>query len=138
MKKVLLSAFVTSAIIFTGCAPVKTAVNFPVPRTDAAFVSKATEDKFDLMTDSKETYGKETVSGLSVISTFDINITEMTTHCESAPNWGSPLFTAKVTISVAKSMDLDKVKLAIEDITDDLMVEIENRLIRRAERMCRE
>ncbi|WP_412971207.1 glycine cleavage system protein R [Glaciecola sp. MF2-115] len=61
----------------------------------------------------------------SVLKTFDINITEMTTNCESAPNWGSPLFTAKVTISVAKSMDLDKVKLAIEDITDDLMVEIE-------------
>jgi glycine cleavage system regulatory protein len=61
----------------------------------------------------------------STLKSFDINILEMTTQCESAPNWGSSLFTAKVTISVAKSMDLDKVKLAIEDITDDLMVEIE-------------
>lgn len=61
----------------------------------------------------------------SALKTFDINICEMTTQCESAPNWGSPLFTAKVTISVAKTLDLDMVKDAIEDITDDLMVEIE-------------
>jgi glycine cleavage system regulatory protein len=61
----------------------------------------------------------------STLKTFDINIIEMTTQCESAPNWGSPLFSAKVTVSVAKSMDLDNVKSAIEDITDDLMVEIE-------------
>lgn len=61
----------------------------------------------------------------STLKTFDINITEMTTQCESAPNWGSPLFTAKVTVSMAQSMDLDNIKSAIEDITDDLMVEIE-------------
>jgi glycine cleavage system regulatory protein len=62
----------------------------------------------------------------STLKTFDINIIEMTTKCESAPNWGSPLFTAKVIISVSPQMDLDNVKLAIEDITDDLMVEIES------------
>jgi glycine cleavage system regulatory protein len=62
----------------------------------------------------------------STLKTFDINIIEMTTQCESAPNWGSPLFTAKVIISVSPQMDLDNVKLAIEDITDDLMVEIES------------
>jgi glycine cleavage system regulatory protein len=62
----------------------------------------------------------------STLKTFEINIIEMTTQCESAPNWGSPLFTAKVIISVSPQMDLDNVKLAIEDITDDLMVEIES------------
>jgi glycine cleavage system regulatory protein len=62
----------------------------------------------------------------STLKTFDINIIEMTTKCESAPNWGSPLFTAKVIISISPQMDLDNVKLAIEDITDDLMVEIES------------
>nr|WP_297348159.1 ACT domain-containing protein [uncultured Glaciecola sp.] len=61
----------------------------------------------------------------STLKTFDINIIEMTTQCESAPNWGSPLFTAKVIVSISPQMDLDNVKLAIEDITDDLMVEIE-------------
>lgn len=61
----------------------------------------------------------------STLKSFDINIVEMTTRCESAPNWGSPIFTAKVVVSVSPQMDLDKVKLAIEDITDDLMVEIE-------------
>jgi glycine cleavage system regulatory protein len=61
----------------------------------------------------------------STLKTFDINIIEMTTQCESAPNWGSPLFTAKVIVSVSHQLDLDNVKLAIEDITDDLMVEIE-------------
>lgn len=62
----------------------------------------------------------------STLKTFDINIIEMSTKCESAPNWGSPLFTAKVIISVSPKMDLDSVKLAMENITDDLMVEIES------------
>jgi glycine cleavage system regulatory protein len=61
----------------------------------------------------------------STLKTFDINIIEMTTQCESAPNWGSPLFTAKVIVSVSHQLDVDNVKLAIEDIADDLMVEIE-------------
>jgi glycine cleavage system regulatory protein len=61
----------------------------------------------------------------STLKTFDINIIEMTTQCESAPNWGNPLFTAKIIVSISPKMDLDNIKLAIEDITDDLMVEIE-------------
>ncbi len=61
----------------------------------------------------------------STLKQFDINITEMNTQCGSAPNWGSPLFTAKVKITMADGTDLDSVKAAIEDITDDLMVEIE-------------
>lgn len=61
----------------------------------------------------------------SSLKSFDMNILEMSTQCESAPNWGSPLFTAKVTISLAPSIDLDNVKVAIEGISDDLMVEIE-------------
>ena len=48
----------------------------------------------------------------------------MTTTCESAPNWGNLLFTAKVTIASAPDLDLDKVQDAIEEITDDVMVEI--------------
>ena len=61
----------------------------------------------------------------STLKTFDINIIEMSTQCESAPNWGIPLFTAKIIVSISPQMDLDNIKLAIEDITDDLMVEIE-------------
>jgi glycine cleavage system regulatory protein len=60
----------------------------------------------------------------STLKTFDINITEMATTCESAPNWGNLLFTARVTIAAAPELDLDKVQDAIEEITDDVMVEI--------------
>jgi glycine cleavage system regulatory protein len=61
----------------------------------------------------------------SSLKQFDINITEMNTGCTSAPNWGSPIFTAKVSITMSDNTDLEKVKAAIENITDDLMVEIE-------------
>ncbi|MFB0912695.1 MAG: ACT domain-containing protein [Glaciecola sp.] len=61
----------------------------------------------------------------STLKTFDMNIIEMSTECESAPNWGNPLFTAKIIVSISPQMDLENIKIAIEDITDDLMVEIE-------------
>jgi len=61
----------------------------------------------------------------STLKRFDINIVEMDTECSSAPNWGSPVFSAEVTIALTSEVDLDEIKDAIEDITDDLMVEIE-------------
>jgi glycine cleavage system regulatory protein len=61
----------------------------------------------------------------TALKRFKINITEMKTTCESAPNWGSLLFTAQVTFVLDKQTNLDDVKSALEDITDDLMVEFE-------------
>lgn len=61
----------------------------------------------------------------SALKRFEINIVEMNTECSSAPNWGSPVFSAEVNITKPDSVDLDEVKDAIENISDDLMVEIE-------------
>ncbi|MBF7072016.1 amino acid-binding protein [Glaciecola sp. MH2013] len=61
----------------------------------------------------------------SALKRFNINIIEMSTRCESAPNWGSLLFTAKLSFSLVADVDLDDIKAAVEGITDDLMVEIE-------------
>jgi len=54
---------------------------------------------------------------------LDINIIEnVTTQCESAPNWGSSLFTAKALFQYHRKW-INNVKVGIEIFTDDLMVE---------------
>lgn len=58
------------------------------------------------------------------LKTFDINIIELETNCKSAPNWGSPLFTATIGIQLSDSIETSKLKDAIENIADDLMVDI--------------
>ncbi|MFC4700314.1 glycine cleavage system protein R [Glaciecola siphonariae] len=57
------------------------------------------------------------------LSNLDVSIKEMSTQCESAPNWGSPIFTADMTLACSNSTDIDDVKEALEQITDDLVVE---------------
>ena len=58
------------------------------------------------------------------LKSFNINIIELQTTCNSAPNWGSPLFTATIGVQLPKSMDPSKLKHAIEYIADDLIVDI--------------
>lgn len=58
------------------------------------------------------------------LSAFDLNIVELQTKCESAPNWGNLLFTAKIVVEVPKDFDTGKLRDAIEDIADDLMVDL--------------
>lgn len=58
------------------------------------------------------------------LKTFDINIVELQTSCEGAPNWGSPLFTANIGIQTANTFETSKLKTAIEDIADDLIVDL--------------
>ena len=61
-----------------------------------------------------------------VLKRFDINIETLATSCESAPNWGNPLFSALITLTSTASFDPDSVKAAIEDIADDLIVDIKS------------
>ena len=55
---------------------------------------------------------------------FDLNIIELDTKCESAPNWGNLLFTAKMLVETPSDFDASMLAHAIEDIADDLMVDL--------------
>ncbi len=55
---------------------------------------------------------------------FDVNIVELATQCKSAPNWGSPMFSAKLKIEIPLTLEADLLKEAVENIADDLMVDI--------------
>lgn len=64
------------------------------------------------------------VSDISqTLSNMNVSIEEMETTCTSAPNWGSPIFTTKMFLACQQETDIDEVKEALEQITDDLVVE---------------
>lgn len=58
------------------------------------------------------------------LSTFDLNIIELNTKCESAPNWGNLLFSANILVEIPLNFDTTKLSMAIEGIADDLMVDL--------------
>lgn len=58
------------------------------------------------------------------LKTFDLNIIEFETRCESAPNWGNMLFTAIIEVDTPMDFDSSKLNEAIESIADDLMVDL--------------
>ncbi|WP_250884054.1 ACT domain-containing protein [Glaciecola sp. XM2] len=58
------------------------------------------------------------------LANLQVSIKELNTHCQSAPNWGSPLFTAKMQLACAPDLQLDDIQDALEQITDDLVVEL--------------
>jgi glycine cleavage system regulatory protein len=62
------------------------------------------------------------VSG--ALKRFDLNIIELQTSCDSAPNWGSPLFSAVISVQLPQGIEPSQLKQAIEDIADDLIVDI--------------
>lgn len=61
------------------------------------------------------------------LTSFDVNIVELDTKCESAPNWGNLLFTANIVVETPKAFETTKLRDAIEDIADDLMVDLKNK-----------
>jgi glycine cleavage system regulatory protein len=61
----------------------------------------------------------------SILAQFNINILTFDSSCGSAPNWGSPMFKARATISMAKDFDLGPLREALEEIANDLMVDID-------------
>lgn len=58
------------------------------------------------------------------LRSFDVNILELDTICESAPNWGSQLFTASIKVELPEGLQADKLRESIENIADDLMVDL--------------
>ncbi|MFT5923145.1 MAG: glycine cleavage system regulatory protein [Paraglaciecola sp.] len=60
-----------------------------------------------------------------ILSEFNLNIVKFDSFLESAPNWGSALFKAKATFTVAANFDLETLRDRLESIANDLMVDIE-------------
>jgi glycine cleavage system regulatory protein len=60
-----------------------------------------------------------------ILSQFNLNISKFDSSCESAPNWGSPLFKAQITITIADDFDLHALRERLESVANDLMVDIE-------------
>lgn len=62
----------------------------------------------------------------AVIRHKGANITHLTSKQQSAPNWGSPLFSAVATVTLPAGMQRDVVIDALESITPDVIVDIES------------
>jgi glycine cleavage system regulatory protein len=60
----------------------------------------------------------------SVLNQFNLNIVTFSSHCESAPNWGSLIFKAKAEIAVPADFDDDALQDALEALANDLVVDI--------------
>jgi len=60
----------------------------------------------------------------SVLNQFNLNILTFSSHCESAPNWGSLIFKAKAEIAVPEAFDDGELQDALEALANDLVVDI--------------
>lgn len=58
------------------------------------------------------------------LASLNVNLLNLKSSCESAPNWGSQLFRAEATLELPIDLDIDDVQEALEDIANDLVVEI--------------
>jgi len=61
----------------------------------------------------------------SVIRHKGANITNLNSRQQSAPNWGVPIFSAVATVSLPNGLNKDEVINALESITSDLVVDVE-------------
>ncbi len=62
----------------------------------------------------------------SCLKGFNLNILELHTSCDSAPNWGSQLFSATMVIEAPQEFEASKIIEAVENIADDLMVDLKS------------
>ena len=60
----------------------------------------------------------------NVLNRFSLNIIYFNSTCESAPNWGSEMFKARVRVAIPASVEQDDVKEALEAVANDLVVDI--------------
>lgn len=60
----------------------------------------------------------------NVLSRFSLNIISFNSTCESAPNWGSEMFKARIRVALPAEVDQDDVKDALEAVANDLVVDI--------------
>ncbi|BAN03208.1 glycine cleavage system protein R [Ilumatobacter coccineus] len=61
----------------------------------------------------------------SVLAANDVSIIELVTATTSAPMAGEPLFEASLSLNVPPSLDLDRLRAALEDLANELMVDID-------------
>lgn len=61
----------------------------------------------------------------AVIRHKGANITHIVSKQQSAPNWGVPIFSAEVNVTLPEGINRDAVIEALESITDDVVVDIE-------------
>ncbi|BDX05314.1 glycine cleavage system protein R [Planctobacterium marinum] len=59
-----------------------------------------------------------------VLNTFNLNIMQFDSVCESAPNWGNLMFKATAEVDLPLDLDTQELQSALEDLSDDLMVDI--------------
>jgi glycine cleavage system regulatory protein len=59
-----------------------------------------------------------------VLAGLDINVAKLTTRVSSAPMSGEPLFEADATLQAPAGLEWIKLSQALEQLSDDLMVEI--------------
>lgn len=60
----------------------------------------------------------------TVLNQFNLNILSFSSHCESAPNWGSLIFKASAVISVPENFNDDALQDALEALANDMIVDI--------------
>lgn len=60
-----------------------------------------------------------------ILAQLHVNVIEFKTFCESAPNWGSPVFKAQIRVSVPLHLENEVLKEALEALGDDLILELE-------------
>ncbi|WP_413110902.1 glycine cleavage system protein R [Thaumasiovibrio sp. DFM-14] len=60
-----------------------------------------------------------------LLSQNGINICQLKSKTESAPNWGYPLFYAQFQINLPTEIDIDDLKDQLESIADDLTIDLE-------------
>lgn len=61
----------------------------------------------------------------SVIRHKGASITHLNSKQQSAPNWGLPIFSAVATVELPQGMNKEEVVTALEAITTDLIVDVE-------------
>jgi glycine cleavage system regulatory protein len=61
----------------------------------------------------------------SILNQFNINIVKFQSSVESAPNWGSLMFRAQASISMASDFDIEPLREALEEVANDLMVDVD-------------
>ena len=60
----------------------------------------------------------------SILSSLGANLEELETEVYPAPMSGEPTFSALARISIPSELDPDQIKSALEELSDDLMVEL--------------
>ena len=62
----------------------------------------------------------------SLLARHHVNVEELTTNCEDAPMSAETLFRATAHIHLPDSLSRSELQTALETLSDDLMVELEN------------